>query len=326
MTDVSPTESLKPLKTWSHLAGQRKRPSEYEVVTVNTLFRANEREALELASDVPMNRWYKRHRAESRLQHDDWNAFRDPDAVTYRAYCTERDRDEVYVDGLLEQYAAQRHDAGLPADWVDRLAALYTPCRYLFHTTQMTSAYAVVMAPASPVVNCAVFQMGDAFRWLSRVAYRTAELAKTYPQHGFGKQERARWEGAAEWQGFREMMERLLATYDWGESLIALNCVALPAVDVALQQLKQDAVARNDGLTRFLIEAQLGNSARRTRWMQAFLGFIAQRPENAAFVREVLARWSPYGDRAVQAYGDAFGAGRGAEAVVAQDEARPRMP
>lgn len=302
MIDTSSTDTLKPLRTWSHLAGQRKRPSEYEIVSINTLFRANEREALELASDVPMNRWYKRHRAGSRLQHDDWNAFRDPDAVTYRAYCTERDRDEVYVDGLLEQYAAQDHDAGLPAGWVDRLAARYTPCRYLFHTAQMIAAYAVVMGPASPVVNCAVFQMGDAFRWVSRVAYRTAELGKTYPQIGFGKQERARWEGAPGWQGFREMMERLLATYDWGESLLALNCVALPAVDRALEHLKQDAIAHGDGLTRFLIGAQLGNSARRQRWTQAFVDFIGERPENRAFADEVVARWSPLADRAVRAY------------------------
>ncbi|MGH8518213.1 MAG: toluene monooxygenase, partial [Panacagrimonas sp.] len=133
MNDASPSpaasESLKPLKTWSHLAGQRKRPSEYEIVSVNTLFQANERDALELSAEVPMNRWYKRYRAESRMQHDDWNAFRDPDAVTYRGYCTERDRDEVYVDGLLEQYAAQGHDRSLSPEWVDRLATLYTPLR-----------------------------------------------------------------------------------------------------------------------------------------------------------------------------------------------------
>jgi toluene monooxygenase system protein E len=330
MNDGSPSSSsqdtLKPLKTWSHLAGQRKRPSEYEVVTVNTLFRANEREALELASDVPMNRWYKRYRAESRLQHDDWNAFRDPDAVTYRAYCTERDRDEVYVEGLLGQYAAQGHDRSLAPGWVETLAAMYTPCRYLFHTAQMASAYAVSMAPASTVVNCAVFQMADSFRWVSRVAYRTAELRKSWPQTGFGDQERARWEKSAEWQGFREMMERLLATYDWGESLLALNLVALPAIDVALDQLKQAAIAQNDGLTRFLIDAQLGNSARRTRWTQAFLAFICQRPENRALAQDVIARWSPYADRAVQLHAEAFGAGRGAAAVAAQAGARPALP
>ncbi|MGH8517976.1 MAG: toluene monooxygenase, partial [Panacagrimonas sp.] len=203
---------------------------------------------------------------------------------------------------------------------------LYTPLRYLLHTTQMASAYAVLMAPTSTVVNCAAFQMADAFRWVSRVSYRTAELRKSWPDAGFAQQERVRWEGAPEWQGFREMMERLLATYDWAESLIALNLVALPAVDVALQQLKEDAIAHGDGLTRFLIEAQLGNSGRRMRWTQGFLAFIATRAGNDALVREVVARWSPYADRAVMAYGDAFGAGRGAAGVAAQAAVRPTLP
>ena len=32
---MNQTEVLKPLKTWSHLAARRRKPSEYEVVSVN---------------------------------------------------------------------------------------------------------------------------------------------------------------------------------------------------------------------------------------------------------------------------------------------------
>lgn len=320
-SETTSTEMLKPLRTWSLLGAQRKQPTEYEIVSVNTTFRANERDKLELSTNLPMNRWYRRYGAESRMQHDDWNAFRDPDAITYRAYCTERDRDEVHVDRLLDQHAAQEYDAKLRRAWVDRLAAVYTPSRFLLHAAQMAAAYGVVMAPASTLINCITFQMGDQFRWVSRVAYRTAELRRTWPDHGFGKRERERWEGAREWQGFRELMERLLATYDWGESLLALNLVAMPAIDVSLGRLKAAADDNGDGLTRLLVDAQLRDSARRCRWMKRLMEFCAVKPDNLAFAEDVLARWMPLAQEAVYRYGEALGKGAGALARTELDTA-----
>ncbi|MCC2657931.1 MAG: toluene monooxygenase [Panacagrimonas sp.] len=319
---TSAAEPLKPLRTWSHLAGQRKQPSEYEIVSVNNIFRANPNDKVELSPDVPMNRWYRKYRLQSRLQVDDWNAFRDPEAVTYRAYCTQRDRDEVYVDGLLSQHAEREHDKNLSPAWVDQLAALYTPMRYLVHTAQMATGYAVSLCGGSTVANCLAFQMADQFRWMSRVAYRTAELRSRWPQQNFGQQERACWEKAPAWQGYRELMERVLATYDWGESILALNLVAMPAIDVALEQLRDDARARGDSLTGFLIEAQLQDSARRNRWMKAFMAFVGTRPDNVAFAEEVVARWTPLAQRAAHAYGKAIRPGGGERAQAAFDAAK----
>lgn len=307
MSEQAADDTLQPLKTWSHLAGQRKRPSEYEIVSVKTLFTTGDPDAaLELSPDLPMNRWIKRNRTESRLQHDDWNAFRDPDGMIYRTYCTQRDKDEVYVDGLLSQYNDIGHDAKLSPQWLAQLGGSYTPLRYLHHAGQMAAAYLVTMAPASTIANCAVFQMADQFRWVSRVAYRTAELRKTWPEAGFGSGERSHWETGPAWQGLRELMERVLVTYDWGEAVIALNGVAMPAVDQALRELGSRAGDHGDNLTRFLVEAQLADSQRRHRWTQAFMAFVETEPANAAYASEVLARWSPLAENAVQRYRDGF--------------------
>lgn len=307
MSEPPASETLKPQKTWSHLAAQRKKPSEYEIVSVNTLFTTGDPDAaLELSPQLPMNRWIKRNRSQSRLQHEDWNAFRDPDGIVYRKYCTQHDKDEVYVDGLVSQYNDIGHDAKLSPQWLAQLAALYTPLRYLLHTTQMAAAYLVTMAPASTIANCAVFQMADQFRWVSRVAYRTAELRKTWADASFGRGERIHWENDAAWQGFRELMERLLATYDWGEAMIALNRAAMPAVDEALRELGNHATEHGDTLTRFLVEAQLADSQRRERWTQAFMTFVETRPGNAAYASEVVARWSSLADKAVRQYRGGF--------------------
>lgn len=307
MTEQAAVEALKPLRTWSHLADQRRKPSEYEIVSTKTLFTTgNPDAALELSPDLPMNKWIKRYRTDSRLQHPNWDAFRDPDGVVYRTYCTQRDSDEDYIDGLVSQYNELSHDATLSPQWLAQLGRSYTPLRYLLHTTQMASAYLVTMAPASTIANCAVFQMSDQFRWVSRVAYRTAELRKTWPDAGFGSDERAYWENDAAWQGYRELMERLLATYDWGEAIIALDHVAMPAIDVAVRELGSHAQKQDDELTMLLAEAQLADAQRRERWTAELTSFLESQPGNEAYIREVKARWSPLAGNAVKLYRESF--------------------
>jgi len=56
-----------------------------------------------------------------------------------------------------------------------------------------------------------------------------ARLRRAAP--GFGGRARELWEDHPAWQGAREAVERLLATYDWGEALVALDAVLKPRFD-----------------------------------------------------------------------------------------------
>ena len=76
---MTESSDLKPLKTWSHLAGQRRRPSEYEIVSTNLLWSTDDEVPWSLAPGVHMNQWYLKYREASPLKNADWNAFRDPD-------------------------------------------------------------------------------------------------------------------------------------------------------------------------------------------------------------------------------------------------------
>ena len=258
------TDTLKPLRTWSHLVGQRRRPSEYEIVSTGLLWHARgEPVPFEIEGAGFMNDWVMRYRDNSPITHDDWDSFRDPDEMVYRTYNILQDGQEAYVDGLADQYDSEGHDGSLPGAWLDVLETMYTPGRYLIHTTQMASAYLVHMAPASTICNCAAFQTADALRWLSRIAYRTASLAKAHPDRSFGDSERATWESAAAWQGYRELMERVLTTCDWAEAFVALNLVALPAVGEGFHRAMALSARRNDDtLLALMAEAALRDSDR----------------------------------------------------------------
>jgi toluene monooxygenase system protein E len=305
------------LKTWSALADRRKRPSEYELVTHDLHYRTrNPEAAYELDANLFMNRWYRTHVGDCRLAHPDWNGFRDPDELIYRAYTALQDTQEDYVDTLLDEHDRAGHDRTLTPAWVAALARAYTPGRYLLHTVQMASAYLAQMAPASTITNCAVFQEADAFRWLCRTAYRTCELGRNHPHVGFGA-ERAVWEDDPIWQGFRELMERTLVAYDWDEHLVALTLVAKPALDEAyVRQLGGAARASGDGLLAMLHDAQMRDAERSRRWTGALMRFACQEAANVGVINDFLAKWVPLGERAIGAYCAALPDGPAAAAAA----------
>src|SRR5437867_2055563 len=63
----------------------------------------------------------------------------------------------------------------------------------------------------------------DEMRRIQRLAYRMRQLQETHP--GFGSESKSAWERNPHWQPLREVIEKLLVTYDWGEAFVALNLV-----------------------------------------------------------------------------------------------------
>lgn len=301
---MSEVQVLKPLKTWSHLAARRRKPSEYEIVTTNLHYSTRDTNApWELDPEMFMNRWYKQYRNDSPLKHDDWNAFRDPEEIVYRTYNLMQDGQESYVYGLFDQFNAREHDKSLEKTWAGTLARIYTPARYLFHTLQMGSAYVGQMAPASTITNCTYFQMADSLRWLSHTAYRTKEMSLTFDDKGFGRTERAYWETEPVWQGFRELMEKVLVTWDWAEAFVALNLVAKPAVEESvLRKLGGSARHNGDILLGLLTDAQLLDAARHRRWATALVKMALEKDDNREVIKGWIAKWEPLADKAIEAY------------------------
>mgnify|MGYP003311353010 CR=1 FL=1 len=204
------SKKIEGMKTWSGLSKNKRRPSEYEIVTTNLQTRTRHPDQAYELSPAPllkMNSWYQQYVSECPLQHANWEDYRDPDKLIYRDYTRLQDGQEEYIDGLLNEQDEMGHDHKLEPQWLDVMERLYTPRRYLQSALQMGAAYLVHIAPASTITAAASFQEGDEFRWLSRIAYRTYELQKAHPKRGFGQKERAVWEDDPAWQGIRELFE-----------------------------------------------------------------------------------------------------------------------
>jgi toluene monooxygenase system protein E len=311
-------------RTFSTFGDVRRMPSEYEIVThqQNWTLRQGRTATFEQNPSSPANLWFLTYRENSPLKAENWDAFRDPDALTYKAYVTLQSDAETKLAGVLEAHAGTAPDAGAVA----LLGELFTPARYLYHGFQQVQAYIGYMAPSSYITNAAGFATADFLRRVTAIAYRTRELQIASPDSGIGSSERSRWESRPQWQGARKAIEYALVSYDWAEAFTALDLVLAPTLDdVLLTQLGQFARAHGDELTWLVTSFLAQDSQRRQRWSRALADLaVAQRPENRAVLGKWVARWSALADDAALGLGAILETAPGHSATAAEVAAHAR--
>lgn len=303
----TPTRKRRPRRTFSAFGDVRKMPSDYEIVThaQNWTLRRNRPSAFEQNPSSPANLWFLTYRDNSPLKAEDWDQYRDPDALTYRGYVIAQAQEEATLQGALHAHAGVQADAALSSGSAALLARLFTPSRYLSHGMQQVEAYIGYLAPSSYITNAAGFSTADLLRRVTTIAYRTRELQLNRPDSGIGSAERSIWQHDEAWQPARQAIEYALVTYDWGEAFTALNLVLGPTLDdVLFRQLGEVARANGDNLT-WLISTYLGaDSQRRGTWSRAVADLaVAQRPDNRAVLGKWIDRWSARADDAAHALG-----------------------
>jgi toluene monooxygenase system protein E len=321
MTET-PGGRSRPRRTFSAFGDVRRMPSEYEIVTQgqNWTLRQNRAATFEQNPSSAANLWFLTYRENSPLKAGNWDAFRDPDALTYRAYVSLQADAETKVRGALEACAGVPLDAAS----VRLLGYLFTPSRYLCHGFQQVEAYTGYMAPSPYVTSAAGYSTADFLRRVTTIAYRTRELQMAHPDSGIGSTERALWEEHDGWQPARKAIEYALVSYDWAEAFTALNLVLAPTLDdVLLTQLGQVAKDHGDDLTWMLTTFLAEDSRRRSRWSRALADLaVAQRPDNRAVLGTWVSRWSGLADDAALGLGQILETGNDAAAADVAAHAR----
>jgi toluene monooxygenase system protein E len=325
MTET-PARKPRPRRTFSAFGDVRRMPSEYEIVThgQNWTLRQNRASAFEQNPSSAANLWFLTYRDNSPLRAENWDAFRDPDALTYKAYVTMQADAETKLAGVLEAHASAGADASLDATSVALLGHVFTPSRYLCHGFQQVQAYIGYMAPSSYITNAAGLATADFLRRVTTIAYRTRELQLAWPESGIGAAERILWESHDGWQPARRAVEYALVSYDWAEAFTALDLVLAPTLDdVLLTQLGQVAKRRGDDETWLLTSFLAEDSRRRARWSRALADLaVDQRPQNRAVLAKWIDRWSVLADEAALGLGQIFATIAGVPAADVAAHAR----
>jgi toluene monooxygenase system protein E len=298
---------MAPQKTYWHLLQQRRMPTEYEIVTSKLLSYTGEGftgKRFEL--DVPLKDWYRRYQEESPLRCSSWEKFRDPRETTYTKY-TELQRDkEIFVDGILEEIESTGYDVPLRPAWLHLLQRLVAPLRYPGHGFQMIASYFGQMAPSGRIVIAAALQSADEMRRIQRIAYRIRQLQQIYP--GFAADSKTLWETDPLWQPLREVVEKLLVTYDWAESFVGLNLVVKPLVDELFMKYLSDlALSEEDYLLGRIFYSLNEDCQWHRQWSECLVRMVlADNVRNQDIIQEWINRWYPLADRAVHPFAMLF--------------------
>lgn len=285
-------------RTYWHLEGLGRKPVDYDIATSRLLYYPAR--GFEVA--VPMADWYRRHQQGSPLQAGDWDAFRDPRETTYASYTELANVRETYLDGLFDAIETTGYDARLRPAWVALLARVVAPLRFPVHGLQMAAAYLGSMAPGGRVVVAAAFQAADEMRRVQRLAYRMAQLRLRDPR--FGEDSKRVWQSDPAWQPMRQVIERLLCTWDVGEALVALNLVVKPAFDqLFMVDLARLAERRGDEVLARILASLEQDCVWHRAWTAALVdALVAQRADNRQVIDRWIEGWRPAVDAAVAAF------------------------
>lgn len=275
------------LKTYSHLSRERRMPTDYELVTSELLYYPSR--GFEVVT--PLSGWYEEHQRQSALQATNWETFVDSRETTYSKYVALARTRETYVDGILQSIEDSGYDASLDAQWRATLSRLLAALRFPFHGFQMISAYIGQMAPSGRITVAAAFQTADELRRIQRIAYRMTQLGLLEPISG--EEGRQIWQRDPAWQPLREAVERCLVTYDWGESLVALNVCLKPIVDeLFMVRLSNVAKDKGDYLLGQLFASLYEDCQWHREWTVALLGMaVRDRDENRGVIGAWAKKW-----------------------------------
>ncbi len=311
-----------PPKTYWHLLGAQRMPNEYEIVTSRLLYYPQR--GFEVK--VPVDSWYERYQRGSPWQCTDWEHFSDPRRTTYSTYTARRAKQETYVDGLFESIDRSAHDRTLTTEWRAALDRLFAPLLYPLHGLQMIASYMGQMAPSGRIAVTALFQSADEVRRIQRIGYRLKQLQQTWPELAHGHKERWLHDGA--WQPLREAVERLLVTYDWGESFVGLNLCLKPALDeLVTLHLANAARARGDYPLAGILGSLREDALWQREWTRALVETVfADTPASRDAAQAWTGQWCTIALRAAGALAvefDCLGEDGGSD-VTRQIEAEMR--
>ena len=288
-------------KTYSHLAGARRVPSDYEVVSSELLYYPGQGR---FETDLPVAAWYARHQSGSPFRAEAWERFHDPRETTYASYVAlQRDR-EAHVDRLLASREDPARARPLAAEWNALVASALFPLRYPIHALSMVASYVGHLAPSGRIVVVASLQAADEVRRLQRLAYVMALARRERPD--VEAEARKAWEERPEWQPLRETIEHLLVAWDWGEAFVALNLAVKPWLDALINEaFAERARAAGDVLLAEVLRSFAEDSAWHRAWSHALLA-VANAEGSAAAVAAWRRDWSARAEGAVRALAPLF--------------------
>jgi hypothetical protein len=226
------------------------------------------------------------------LRSADWYEFRDPGQVWERPYYQAGTSYEQLIEGAVRTARRERAFDDFTPGWVDFLRKhLQTPA-FVDHGIWLALASASRDTLSDTVTHCVALEAAAKQRQAQAYLLYGMDLEE---QFGDFSVERAResWLRDDPWQPSRRYVERLRATPDWGERVVATNICFEPLVGLLVRRelLMRSVRFNGDILTQAVSHAAQLEWEWTRAWTVELIGFLLDDAELGDQNREVLAGW-----------------------------------
>lgn len=177
--------------------------------------------------------WYYDPRM-TRVKARDWDAFRDPGRLYYRAYVRDRNRQWSRVASTLDGTSVLDNFDRIDEQWVAHLSTAFAPFRHVQYGLSLALGHPTRFILGAPLQQVAAYSCYDRMAFSQFITRYVLLLERRAEQ--VQQQAMAAWMEHGGYQPLRRAVEQLLACDDPVEILFVSNLVLGPAIDRFLTQ------------------------------------------------------------------------------------------
>lgn len=294
MTSAEQAPTPKRASNFTYVKPAKKRATQYEEITLHTQWDPK---------NFAVQGWFNLDKNGRPIWNEDatllsgvnWWDYRDPEAEWFRPFVKRQADIGRAIEHAIAGAKRANMFAGFERNWLEFLANHYAAFRYADYGLFLVLCQAQREAGADVVAQPIVFQSIEKDRHAQDITLYCMELEAQVP--GFCDRNcKQVWLSAPEWQPLRKLVEKLLATRDWGEIDIVVNCLLDPIVSTLfLRELVLRSASQNgDAVTSVIIDGTEFDREIRRASTKAFVELLLKHnPANRAVVEGWLLKWLP---------------------------------
>ena len=231
--------------------------------------------------------------ASTALRSDDWFAFRDPAGQWERTFYQRSTAVEHQLEGALATAAEQGLIDDLTPAWREFLRASLQIPAFVEHGLWFALATAARDCLSDAVATCVCLQAAHKQRSAQAIVLYAMDLEPHLGCELPIAAARDAFLTDPAWQPARRYLERLAATADWGEVVLAANLCFEPVVGTLIRRElgTRAAAASGDVVTPVLARAATQEWEWARAWTVALVRFLL--PENRAVIDRWVGDWMP---------------------------------
>jgi NAD(P)H-flavin reductase/ferredoxin len=231
--------------------------------------------------------------ASTALQSKDWFEFRDPGEQWERPFYQRGSAAEQQIEGALQSAVAEGLLTDFSADWIEFLRGFLQIPAYVEHGLWFATATAARDCLSDSITACVCLQAAMKQRSAQAIVLYAMDLEREFGLEFPIEAARDAFISEPAWQPTRSYLERLAATADWGEVVIAANLCFEPVVGTLIRRELgiRGAAANGDTVTPVLARVATQEWEWMRAWTLEFVRFLSEDSEHGPANRELIERW-----------------------------------